>query len=79
MGSRVQRAVPKDLDKKKKKAADEQDSSERAAKRRQEASGFGYADSSAKDCNPRPWLCCSAEEDRGPGVHGLQSGWTPNV
>ncbi|KAF8270130.1 putative RNA helicase [Lactarius quietus] len=44
MGSRVQRAVPKDLDKKKKKAADKQDSSERAAKRRQEAAGFGYAD-----------------------------------
>ncbi|KAI9462917.1 Sec63-domain-containing protein [Lactarius psammicola] len=44
MGSRVQRAVPKDLDKKKKKAADKQDSSERAAKRRQEASGFGYTD-----------------------------------
>jgi pre-mRNA-splicing helicase BRR2 len=44
MGSRVQRAVPKDLDKKKKKAADKQDSSERATKRRQEAAGFGYAD-----------------------------------
>ena len=44
MGSRVQRAVPKDLDKKKKKSADKQDSSERAAKRRQEAAGFGYAD-----------------------------------
>jgi len=44
MGSRVQRAVPKDLDKKKKKAADKQDPSERAAKRRQEAAGFGYAD-----------------------------------
>jgi pre-mRNA-splicing helicase BRR2 len=44
MGSRVQRAVPKDLDKKVKKAADKQDSSERAAKRRQEAFGFGYAD-----------------------------------
>jgi pre-mRNA-splicing helicase BRR2 len=44
MGSRVQRAVPKDLDKKKKKAADKQDSSERAAKRRQEAAGFGYTD-----------------------------------
>jgi pre-mRNA-splicing helicase BRR2 len=39
MGSRVQRAVPKDLDKKK-KAADKQDSSERAAERRQEASSF---------------------------------------
>ena len=44
MGSRVQRAVPKDLDKKKKKAAEKQDSSERAAKRRQEAAGFGYTD-----------------------------------
>jgi pre-mRNA-splicing helicase BRR2 len=44
MGSRVQRAVPKDLDKKKKKAADKQESSERATKRRQEAAGFGYAD-----------------------------------
>jgi len=44
MGSRVQRAVPKDLDKKKKKAADKQDTSERATKRRQEAAGFGYAD-----------------------------------
>ncbi|KAI9444012.1 Sec63-domain-containing protein [Lactarius indigo] len=44
MGSRVQRAVPKDLEKKKKKAADKQDSSERAAKRRQEAAGFGYTD-----------------------------------
>jgi pre-mRNA-splicing helicase BRR2 len=44
MGSRVQRAVPKDLDKKKKKAADKQDSSERATKRRQEAAGFGYVD-----------------------------------
>jgi hypothetical protein len=40
MGSRVQRAVPKDLAKKKKKATDRQDSSERAAKRRQEASSF---------------------------------------
>ncbi|KAI0258389.1 Sec63-domain-containing protein [Gloeopeniophorella convolvens] len=44
MGSRVQRAAPKDVDKKKKKAADKQDTSERAAKRRQEAAGFGYAD-----------------------------------
>ncbi|KAH9005535.1 Sec63-domain-containing protein [Lactarius hatsudake] len=44
MGSRVQRAAPKDLEKKKKKAADKQDSSERAAKRRQEAAGFGYTD-----------------------------------
>ena len=44
MGSRVQRAVPKDLDKKKKKAAEKQDSSERAVKRRQEAAGFGYTD-----------------------------------
>jgi pre-mRNA-splicing helicase BRR2 len=44
MGSRVQRATPKDLDKKKKKAADKQDPSERAAKRKQEAAGFGYAD-----------------------------------
>ena len=44
MGSRVQRAAPKDLDKKKKKAADKQDTSERAAKRRQEAAGFGYTD-----------------------------------
>ncbi len=44
MGSRVQRAAPKDLDKKKKRAADKQDSSERAAKRKQEAAGFGYAD-----------------------------------
>ena len=44
MGSRVQRAAPKDLDKKKKKAADKQDPSERAAKRKQEAAGFGYAD-----------------------------------
>ncbi|KAI9460719.1 Sec63-domain-containing protein [Russula earlei] len=44
MGSRVQRAVPKDLDKKKRRAADKQDSSERAAKRRQEAAGYGYAD-----------------------------------
>ncbi|KAH9965547.1 putative RNA helicase [Lactifluus volemus] len=44
MGSRVQRAVPKDLDKKKKKASEKQDPSERAAKRRQEAAGFGYAD-----------------------------------
>jgi pre-mRNA-splicing helicase BRR2 len=79
MGSRVQRAVPKDLDKKRKKATDKQDSSERAAKRRQEASGFGYADSGAKDRNPRPWLCCSAEEGRGPGEPGLQSGWTPDV
>jgi pre-mRNA-splicing helicase BRR2 len=44
MGSRVQRAAPKDLDKKKKKAADKQDPSERTAKRKQEAAGFGYAD-----------------------------------
>lgn len=44
MGSRVQRAAPKDLDKKKKKAADKQDPSERSAKRKQEAAGFGYAD-----------------------------------
>ena len=44
MGSRVQRAAPKDLDKKKKKAADKQDHSERAAKRKQEAAGFGYTD-----------------------------------
>src|SRR5712691_4262292 len=44
MGSRVQRAVPKDLDKKKKKAADKQDPSERTAKRKQEAAGFGYTD-----------------------------------
>jgi pre-mRNA-splicing helicase BRR2 len=44
MGSRVQRAAPKDLDKKKKKAADKQDPSERTAKRKQETAGFGYAD-----------------------------------
>jgi pre-mRNA-splicing helicase BRR2 len=44
MGSRVQRAAPKDLDKKKKKAADKQDPSERTAKRKQEAAGFGYTD-----------------------------------
>ncbi|KAI0302834.1 Sec63-domain-containing protein [Multifurca ochricompacta] len=44
MGSRVQRAVPKDLEKKKKKAIDKQDPSERPAKRKQEAAGFGYAD-----------------------------------
>jgi pre-mRNA-splicing helicase BRR2 len=44
MGSRVQRAAPKDVEKKKKKAADKQDSSKRAAKRRQEAAGFGYTD-----------------------------------
>ena len=44
MGSRVQRAAPKDLDKKKKKAADKQDSSERTARRKQEAASFGYAD-----------------------------------
>ena len=44
MGSRVQRAAPKDLDKKRKKAADKQDPSERTAKRKQEAAGFGYAD-----------------------------------
>ena len=44
MGSRVQRAAPKDLDKKKKKAADKQDPSERTARRKQEAASFGYAD-----------------------------------
>ena len=44
MGSRVQRAAPKDLDKKKKKAADKQDPSERTAKRKQETAGLGYAD-----------------------------------
>ena len=44
MGSRVQRAAPKDLDKKKRKAADKQDPSERTAKRKQEAAGFGYTD-----------------------------------
>src|SRR5258708_26376844 len=45
MGSRVQRQVPKDLDKKKKKASEKADSSEKAAlKRKADFSGFGYAD-----------------------------------
>lgn len=45
MGSRVQRQVPKDLEKKKKKAVDGVDPSEKlAAKRRAELSSFGYAD-----------------------------------
>lgn len=45
MGSRVQRQVPKDLDKKKKKASEKADSSEKAAlKRKADYSGFGYAD-----------------------------------
>ena len=44
MGSRVQRAVPKDLEKKKKKAAEIQDSSERPRRKAAEAGGFGYTD-----------------------------------
>ena len=46
MGSRVQREVPKDLDKKKKKAAKEVEGAERAPKRRAaaEPTGFGYTD-----------------------------------
>ncbi len=45
MGSRVQREVPKDLQKKKKKAADKQDAGERPAKRRAaDVTGFGYTD-----------------------------------
>ena len=45
MGSRVQRQVPKDLDKRKKKASEKVHSSEKAAmKRKAEGSGFGYRD-----------------------------------
>lgn len=45
MGSRVQRQMPKDLDKRKKKASEKAFSSEKAAmKRRADFSGFGYAD-----------------------------------
>jgi pre-mRNA-splicing helicase BRR2 len=45
MGSRVQRQVPKDLDKRKKKASEKAYSSEKAAmKRKADFSGFGYAD-----------------------------------
>lgn len=45
MGSRVQREVPKDLDKKKKKATEKQDVQEKVSKRRAaETAGFGYTD-----------------------------------
>ena len=45
MGSRVQRQVPKDLEKKKKKAVERQDGAERPARRKAaEAAGFGYTD-----------------------------------
>jgi pre-mRNA-splicing helicase BRR2 len=45
MGSRAQRQVPKDLEKKKKKAYEKADSSEKAAtKRKADYTGFGYAD-----------------------------------
>lgn len=43
MGDRVQREVPKDLEKKKKKAA-AQDGAEKATKRKGAAAGFGYTD-----------------------------------
>ena len=65
MGLRVQRAAPKDLDKKKKKAADKQDPSERTAKRKQEAAGFGYTDileaaQDVEDLTYRPHTACAA-------------------
>lgn len=45
MGSRVQRQVPKDLDKKKKRAVDKQEGAEKPARRKAaEAAGFGYTD-----------------------------------
>ena len=45
MGSRVQREVPKDLDKKKKKATDaKQEGAERTSKRKAADAGFGYTD-----------------------------------
>lgn len=45
MGSRVQREVPKDLEKKKKKAVDKSEAAEKAPKRRAaETTGFGYTD-----------------------------------
>jgi pre-mRNA-splicing helicase BRR2 len=45
MGSRVQREVPKDLEKKKKKATDKQEGAEKVPKRRAaETAGFGYTD-----------------------------------
>ncbi|GJE96304.1 Sec63-domain-containing protein [Phanerochaete sordida] len=45
MGSRVQREVPKDLQKKKKKAVEAQDGTEKVSKRRAaETTGYGYTD-----------------------------------
>ncbi|THH28522.1 hypothetical protein EUX98_g5677 [Antrodiella citrinella] len=45
MGSRVQRELPQDLDKKKKKAADsKQEGAEKAPRRRAADAGFGYTD-----------------------------------
>lgn len=45
MGSRVQRAAPKDLEKKKKKATERSEAAEKPARRKAaETTGFGYAD-----------------------------------
>lgn len=44
MGSRVQREVPKDLEKKKKKAADKSDVEKAPKRRAAETTGFGYTD-----------------------------------